>query len=300
MELISSVATDPAELLANSTPALVIDTPSPYPLPRGDGPETVRTGFADSERERREHRKGLTSAGRDHRGRTRANFTHRRRRGEECGRSPSGEAREERRRPPHGTDHDTQPLPPPDDRTSRAGGPAPPRWSRRGKPSRAKGRRIPPSAWIRTRLPPAPRRSGGATGLPRLRQRTRPPGPSSRQRTPRQPRAAPPPPRPPQQAAPAATAPPPPPPPPPPAAARTAGNAPPPPPPPPPPKTIPPSPPPPAPPPPPPPPNLARRPAPNSANLSSVPEHLLPCPRSTPPARGGESEKHGSVQAAGI
>jgi hypothetical protein len=33
MELISSVATDPAELLANSTPALVIDTPSPYPLP---------------------------------------------------------------------------------------------------------------------------------------------------------------------------------------------------------------------------------------------------------------------------
>jgi hypothetical protein len=32
-----SVSTGPAEILANSAAALVIDTPSPYPLPRGEG-----------------------------------------------------------------------------------------------------------------------------------------------------------------------------------------------------------------------------------------------------------------------
>ncbi len=37
MELISSVATDPAEILADSTRALVIDTPSPYPSREGRG-----------------------------------------------------------------------------------------------------------------------------------------------------------------------------------------------------------------------------------------------------------------------
>jgi len=37
MELASSADTDPTEILANFTPVPVIDTPSPYPLPRGEG-----------------------------------------------------------------------------------------------------------------------------------------------------------------------------------------------------------------------------------------------------------------------
>ena len=37
MELMSSVTAGPAEILVDSAPAPVIDTPSPYPLPRGEG-----------------------------------------------------------------------------------------------------------------------------------------------------------------------------------------------------------------------------------------------------------------------
>ena len=37
MELMLSVTTGPAEILTESTLAPVIDTPSPYPLPRGEG-----------------------------------------------------------------------------------------------------------------------------------------------------------------------------------------------------------------------------------------------------------------------
>jgi len=32
-----NVMAGPAEILADFTPTLVIDTPSPYPLPRGEG-----------------------------------------------------------------------------------------------------------------------------------------------------------------------------------------------------------------------------------------------------------------------
>ena len=37
MELMLRATTGPAEMLPDSTPASVIDTPSPYPLPRGRG-----------------------------------------------------------------------------------------------------------------------------------------------------------------------------------------------------------------------------------------------------------------------
>jgi hypothetical protein len=37
MELMSSVTTGPAGILAESAPAPVIDTPPPTPLPRGEG-----------------------------------------------------------------------------------------------------------------------------------------------------------------------------------------------------------------------------------------------------------------------
>ncbi|WP_342237723.1 hypothetical protein, partial [Inquilinus sp. OTU3971] len=36
-ELMLRVTTGPAEILANAAPAPVIDTPSPYPLPQGEG-----------------------------------------------------------------------------------------------------------------------------------------------------------------------------------------------------------------------------------------------------------------------
>jgi hypothetical protein len=37
MDLMLNVTTGPAEIPVNSTAAPVIDTPSPYPLPRGEG-----------------------------------------------------------------------------------------------------------------------------------------------------------------------------------------------------------------------------------------------------------------------